>query len=127
MDYPPFITKAMVAEILIAWGSGRLSNEGIHLWALNNYMPAAQQEAPDERPPTGLAIGTILTEFECARPPFAHFNPVGWRAAIAFLETSAVDYRANEAAFFKECFGHELGPPAEWKLACYKRNSIPFE
>ena len=35
MDYPPFITRAMVADVLTAWGDGGLSNEDVHLWALN--------------------------------------------------------------------------------------------
>lgn len=46
MDYPPFLTKAMVADVLSAWGNGRLSNEDIHLWALDNHMPAARPMAP---------------------------------------------------------------------------------
>lgn len=129
MNHPPSITKAMVADVLTAWGNGRLSNEDIHLWALDNYFPfpAAQEMAPGEPSHTGLAIGTILTQFETARSPFTHFNPAGWRAAVAFLETSAVEYRANDVAFFKECLGDELGPPPEWKLDCYRRSGIPLE
>lgn len=127
MDRPPFIAKAMAADVLTAWGNGRLSNEDIHLWALDNYFPAAQEMAPGEPLHTGLAIGTMLSEFDCARPPFAHFNPAGWRAAIAFLDTSAAEYRANEVAFFKECFGHDLGPPTGWRLDRYKELGIPFE
>jgi len=45
MNYSPFITKAMVADVLTAWGNGPLSNEDIHLWALDNlghYPPAAR-------------------------------------------------------------------------------------
>lgn len=127
MDYPLCITKAMVADVLTAWGNGRLSNEGAHLWALHNYFPASQEMAPGEPSHTGLAIGTILSEFDCARPPFVHFNPAGWRAAASFLDTSTAQYRANEVAFFKECFGHELGQPADWKLDRYRELGIPFE
>jgi hypothetical protein len=127
MDHPPFLTRAMVADVLSAWGSGRPSNEDIHLWALDNYLPAAQEVAPGEPSHTGLAIGTILTEFECAGPPFTHFNPAGWRAALSFMDTSIAEYRANEVAFFKECFGHELGPPAGWRLDRYRELGILFE
>lgn len=127
MDYPPVLTKAMVAAALAAWGTGRFSDEGIHLWAINNYWPTVQRVAPSEPAHTRLAMSTILTEFDCANPPFAHFNPAGWSTAISFLDTSAAQYRANEVAFFKECMGHELGPPTEGDLECYRINGIPLE
>ena len=76
------LTKEEVISAIEAWRDGKLSDHEMHIWATNNYFPAHQKVAPGEPNQVALAIGVILTEFECSATPYAFQRTV----ADCFIE-----------------------------------------
>lgn len=89
----------VVCSTLGDWGRGGLSDEQMHFWATNNYFPAHQVVAPNEPDHVALAIGIVLTEFECAKRPYKFGRTVA-AYALALIEADANGFEACKAKFF---------------------------
>lgn len=93
------LSSEVVCSALGDWGMGDLSDEQMHFWATNNYFPAHQVVAPNESDHVALAIGIVLTEFECARPPYK-FDKAVAANAVALINSDANELEARKAEFF---------------------------
>jgi hypothetical protein len=69
-------------------------------WVVNNYFPAHQAIAPGEADRVALAIGKVLTEFECAWPPFRFGHEVAARA-LDLIGSQDTDYQQRQEDFYK--------------------------
>ena len=93
------LSSEVVCSALGDWGRGHLSDEQMHFWATNNYFPAHQVVAPNEPDQVALAIGIVLTEFECAKPPYKFGRAVA-AYALALIESDANEFEACKVEFF---------------------------
>jgi len=93
------LSSEVVCSALGDWGRGDLSDEQMHFWATNNYFPAHKVVAPNEPDHVALAIGIVLTEFECANPPYKFGRAVA-PYALALIESDANEFEALRAEFF---------------------------
>ena len=100
MPTPEVLTSELVCAAIGRWAIGDLSDEQMRLWATNNYFPAHQVVAPNEPDHVALAIGVVLTEFECAKPPYK-FGKVVAASALALIESGARDFEARKLVFFQ--------------------------
>jgi hypothetical protein len=87
-----------VCDIIAAWRDGAMSDEALHLWATNNYFPLHQPVAPGSPDQVALAIGIVLTEFECTRPPYPFGRDVA-DFAIHFIAATPEESDKMKAAF----------------------------
>ena len=71
----------------------------MHLWATNNYFPLHQQVAPGQPDRVALAIGIVLTEFECAKLPYPFQRNVA-TAAIAFMMAQDSEFEQRRSDFY---------------------------
>jgi len=101
MESPEFLTHDVVCKIIESWGSGNISDQEIHDWAEINYFPAQQKTVPGMPDYVALAIGIVLTVFECTRVPFPFQRSVS-HLAIAFINSSQSDFKVNRDKFLKQ-------------------------
>jgi len=92
------LSSKVVCSALADWGRGDLSDEQMHFWAINNYFPAHQVVAPNEPDHVALAIGIVLTEFECAKPPYK-FDKAVAANALALIDSDEKEFEARRAIF----------------------------
>lgn len=93
------LSREVVCSAIGDWGRGDLSDEQMHFWATNNYFPAHKVVAPNEPDHVALAIGIVLTEFECAAPPYK-FDKAVAASARALLDSDVTEFEARKAVFF---------------------------
>jgi hypothetical protein len=93
------LSSEVVCSALADWRRGDLSDEQMHFWAINNYFPAHQVVAPNEPDHVALAIGIVLTEFECTKPPYK-FDKAVAANALALIDSDAKEFEARKAIFF---------------------------
>lgn len=109
MGPPTILSSEVVCAALGDWGRGDLSDEQMHFWAMNNYFPAHQVVAPNEPNHVALAIGMVLTEFECAEAPYK-FDKAVAANALALIDSDANQFEARKAVFFDSLRLHKHGP-----------------
>jgi hypothetical protein len=71
----------------------------MHLWSMNNYFPLHQQVAPGEPDRVARAIGIVLTEFECAEPPYPFQRNVA-ALALALLSAQESEFDERQRDFY---------------------------
>jgi hypothetical protein len=92
------LTHEEVCAVIQSWGTGTASDLEMHLWATNNYFPLHQQVAPGQPDRVALAIGIVLTEFECAKPPYPFQRNVA-AAALAFILARDSEFEQRRSDF----------------------------
>ena len=99
MQPSKILSREVVCSAVGDWGRGDLSDEQMHFWAMNNYFPAHQVVAPNEPNHVALAIGIVLTEFECAAPPYK-FDKAVAASALALIDSGAAEFEERKSVFF---------------------------
>jgi hypothetical protein len=87
--------------VIQSWGTGSTSDLEMHRWATNNYFPLHQQVAPSEQDHVALAIGIVLTEFECAKLPYPFQRNVA-ASALEFIWAQDSEFEQRKIDFY-EC------------------------
>jgi len=94
------LSRSEVCSALHAWGDGKSSDAEMHIWATNNYFPAHQAVAPGEPSLVAISIGIVLTEFECAWPPYAFGREVA-ATALALINSHESNFDECKEQFYK--------------------------
>jgi hypothetical protein len=94
------LTRDEVCTVIQSWGAGATSDQEMHLWATNNYFPLHQQVAPGEPDRVALAIGIVLTEFECAKPPYPFRSNVA-TFALALIRAQDSEFEQLKRDFYE--------------------------
>jgi hypothetical protein len=93
------LPKSEVRAVIAAWESGAMTDDEMHVWVTNNYFPAHQAVAPGEPDQVALAIGIVLTEFECAQPPY-QFSRAAAVHALALIDADDQAFDDRKRAYF---------------------------
>ena len=86
-----------------------MSDELLHVWATNNYFPLHQAVAPGSPDQVALAIGIVLTAFECTRPPYPFGRDVVDRG-IRLIRSSPKEFEPAKAEFLSSIARVENAP-----------------
>ena len=124
MDLPNIdavVSKVDVEKVILHWGENNISNEDLHEWVNENYFPAGQEVAPNEKEHTQLALSLMLNEFDCTRPEA--YRREGARTAIDFINTTLPKFRDRLERFLNECFASSPSS-AEIDLIIERHRSI---
>ena len=95
------LSREEVCAVMRAWGAGALSDEDMHLWATNNYFPAHQAVAQTEPDHVAVAIGLVLTEIECTKPPYMFERAGAAVAAVELIEAPSPMIDFHKDKFYK--------------------------
>lgn len=93
------LTRHEVCAAIQSWGAGASSDEDMQLWATNNYFPLHQHVAPGEPDSVAIAIGLVLTEFECARPPYPFPRSIAAHA-LALINAQESEFEELKSSFY---------------------------
>jgi hypothetical protein len=93
------LTREEVCAVIQSWGTGTTPDLEMHLWATNNYFPLHQQVAPGEPDRVALAISIVLTEFECAKPPYPFKRNVA-AFALEFIRAQDWEFEQRKSDFY---------------------------
>jgi hypothetical protein len=78
-----------------------MSDEDVHLWAINNYYPAHQAVAPGEPDHVATSIGLVLTELECTKPPYLFLREGAAAAAVELIAAPSSMVDEYKGKFYK--------------------------